>query len=771
MRNLSVFVGLFLMGITSSFSQITTVSTSEYGRIFDLVYDQNVQNKVYAVSEKNHILVSNDNAVTWDILYSYPSGRLRELRLVNDTSLSFFLTQTDDPIDETIHLLNLSSLTQTTINRPLNSNSNVRTIQDYSIYENNPDIMLYKELYTIGVSNYNRVHYTVNGGQSWTMVYDEIANNEIAVDKVLISYNNPDRLFISRDNGPNAVVGGLLVSEDAGANWVEYFAGTRIRGVAVDPFDTNHWMIGTTAELGLDAEVYHTFDAGANWTLAPISFDNFASKAIWEVIFHPTIQDRIFILETNEIAISSDGGSSWSVQVFDPFVPGYFIGLSATFNPYDTNEVLYTSNWYPFRSIDGGVTLQKISTYFGNTSFASVSPKSTTGQDRYLYYGLQRGIFSKNLTTNNETNFGVVPIDQAVAFNLPVYVVDKNQYGRIFSSLIDFNGRTLNVSTDHGQSFNTFYTGYSERMLHIESDPVNTSEAWVGFEGFLDHATYIIDVTSVDPWSPTISQVTMPTIQYHTATWINPNNNQEVLAALGGEVWSTTDRGVNWTNSSSGLTLDIISGRINSIVQSPIDTNEFMLATSNGVWKSSDRFATWTNILTQNNVHQVLYDENNPSVLVVAVYESNMSKASILYSKDFGNNWTTIPTEELLYISSVGMGFDFMDSGIGFTAYVSTYDLGVLAYEITYDPVGIEHPKKDVSEISIYPNPVTEVMNVTTLDGSVPSTIVIYNTLGAEINRYVNQSSIDLSQLQSGIYLVKVQAKNGNLVVKSIVKN
>lgn len=48
---------LFLLNSYQSHSQINSISSNEYGRLFYLVYDQTTANKLYAVSMNNHIMV------------------------------------------------------------------------------------------------------------------------------------------------------------------------------------------------------------------------------------------------------------------------------------------------------------------------------------------------------------------------------------------------------------------------------------------------------------------------------------------------------------------------------------------------------------------------------------------------------------------------------------------------------------------------------------------------------------------------------------------
>lgn len=772
-KKLGLFLLMFftLSFITNSYSQVTTVSSEDYGRIFDVVYDQNTQDKVYAASMNNHILVSNDNGVNWEVFYSLTSGFIYELRMLNNTHLSYYVTNASNPDDVSIHLLELSSMTETVINRPLNPDSSDRSLQDYSIYEANTNIMLYKEIYTIGFDNRNRVHYTTDGGATWTMVYDEIANNEISVDKVLISYNDDKILFITRGNGANGTKGGVLISTDAGVNFTEYYAGINIRAVAVNPFNANHWMVGTDPQSFTQEPetIYQTLDAGANWSEVTIPFDTHFEKAINEVIFHPTIQDKIYVLETNEIAISTDGGATWSVQTYSPWVPEYYFGLSATFNPYDVNEVIYTSNWYPYRSTDGGATINRMYTPFAFTTSVALANEGL-GQDGYLYYGVQGGLVSKNLVTDVDTSFGVQSIDLISGNADPKYFVDNEQYGRIFSAAGDFNGNTLNISTDHGQSFNTFYAGFFDPVLNLQPDPVNASDVWVSFETFSGNSTYIVDITSADPWSPTISQITMPSTGRHYSTWINPNNNQQVLAGIGGEVWSSTDRGVTWTNSSSGLTLDINTGFIYSITQSPYNANEFVLATENGVWKSTDNYGTWTQVLATNHVTKIGYDPNNQEVLVAGVPDSANSSSAIYYSEDYGSNWTMIPVTELQYSNSNSIAFDFMNDGEGFITYIATPDLGVITYDVLFQTLSIETPTLTTTDLLIHPNPVKDVMNISIENGVQTKSVVIYNMLGAVVKQTGSTNQINISDLTSGVYLVKVTDSAGKHFVKRIIK-
>ena len=69
------------------------------------------------------------------------------------------------------------------------------------------------------------------------------------------------------------------------------------------------------------------------------------------------------------------------------------------------------------------------------------------------------------------------------------------------------------------------------------------------------------------------------------------------------------------------------------------------------------------------------------------------------------------------------------------------------------------------SEINIYPNPTTGLLNVINAENA---TINVYNTVGELVKTVTNTNTVDLSDVQNGTYIVKV-ITNDNIVVKNIV--
>ena len=73
------------------------------------------------------------------------------------------------------------------------------------------------------------------------------------------------------------------------------------------------------------------------------------------------------------------------------------------------------------------------------------------------------------------------------------------------------------------------------------------------------------------------------------------------------------------------------------------------------------------------------------------------------------------------------------------------------------------------NEVMIYPNPANDVIFV---KGEEIQSVEIYNSIGVKVvSKNVNNSeSIDIADLASGMYFVRVLDKNGNISTTKIIK-
>ena len=77
------------------------------------------------------------------------------------------------------------------------------------------------------------------------------------------------------------------------------------------------------------------------------------------------------------------------------------------------------------------------------------------------------------------------------------------------------------------------------------------------------------------------------------------------------------------------------------------------------------------------------------------------------------------------------------------------------------------------NDISLFPNPVDNILNFLTSDSISVSQIIIYDLMGKQINNYnsIINNSIDINNLSKGIYLVKIITSNNDVITKKIIKN
>ena len=75
----------------------------------------------------------------------------------------------------------------------------------------------------------------------------------------------------------------------------------------------------------------------------------------------------------------------------------------------------------------------------------------------------------------------------------------------------------------------------------------------------------------------------------------------------------------------------------------------------------------------------------------------------------------------------------------------------------------------DNNNMEVYPNPANDVINVKGLD---IQCIEIYNTIGSKVisKNVVDSESINIADLTSGIYFVRIIDKQGNTTTTKIVK-
>ncbi|MFI5222561.1 MAG: YCF48-related protein [Bacteroidia bacterium] len=272
--------------------------------------------------------------------------------------------------------------------------------------------------------------------------------------------------------------------------------------------------------------------------------------------------------------------------------------------------------------------------------------------------------------------------------------------------------------------------------------------------------------------------------------WFNDNNNGWVVGDSG-SIWKTTNAGVSWTKVASGTTKNLYCVHF-------IDANNGWVGGNGKVlMKTSNAGATWTTS-TINSIYFGSAEAIFPltaSIIFVAdgsgyVYRStdggstfnygsqaffrtindmlwvNASNGYVVgqggaaaYSSDSGNTWT--------FISLAGIGFNNL-KGIC-RAGTTTWICGQNGY-LYKNPfgVGIAEVSKNESSFCVFPNPSDGKIDIRFNSAETgTATILITDITGklirSEKDAMVNSSvlSVDLSDLNTGIYFCSVQTNSG----------
>jgi polyhydroxybutyrate depolymerase len=72
--------------------------------------------------------------------------------------------------------------------------------------------------------------------------------------------------------------------------------------------------------------------------------------------------------------------------------------------------------------------------------------------------------------------------------------------------------------------------------------------------------------------------------------------------------------------------------------------------------------------------------------------------------------------------------------------------------------------------IRVFPNPTSNVINIQPNNSLELKDIILYNTLGVNLNLKSTNGLIDLTSLNSGIYLLSIKTSKGT-ITKKVMKN
>ncbi len=760
MKRIFIFLTFLLIVTTQdTYSQLTFSANPEYGQIYDVIFDTKTEGTLYARTVGNHIVKSEDDGANWGILYSDPMvqySTLSSLKLLNnDQNLSFIVKAEGTDYSKVVIISIIDGAVVKEYNVPNPQQEDV-LIASYSIYEADNDTALLHTTYTENFGFTNEVFKTTDGGTSWRSIYYGPDYRGVAINNVAIFPDDPNTFFLMRGVSPGSDMGGVFLSHDGGSTWEEKIPGNTYSAIEFNPRNSNDILVGTFYGFGSHREnVYRSLDGGDTWNMLPITYTTMANDNINHIKFNPQNTDNIIILEENEIISTTDNGATWNNHVYTEINPDeYYFGLTTSFNPFVADDVIISSNFYPFRSSDGGRTLEKVPNRFVNSTGRIDGFFSET--ENHLYYGVRNGFIHNDFNNNTETPYRTRPLNNTFGATTFPYA-DKEVVGRIFNSARFGMNSVLEMSTDHGATYNSILSSMMFLNIYaMATAPSNTDLVWFSF----GEGAYKINVA--DPLMPIVEQITLPTTDLMYGIIIDPADPLRVTITQGTKVYISTDGGLSWEDSSTGL--EILSGRdmILDAKINPLNANEYILASTQGVFLSEDKGETWSQIFDEH-IDSVNFSDLKPGQIVAINHFSDgflypAADARIVYSKDNGANWEIIDGATLEYINTGSSTVHFFEDKAD--VYFGTFDVGLVKYTLDLFTLGTSNFESE-NEVVLFPNPSSTYISLESKNATIQS-VAIYTLTGQLVLETTKSvGPIALSHLNSGVHLVKIVTDNG----------
>lgn len=776
MKRITFLLLMLFATAQHSFAQVEFSGSQQYGRLSNFVYDATTPNKLYAATLSKHIMVSTNNGVSWNVLYTLPYASydpiVQNMKLTNNgTALSFEAYYAPGSSLNNISVLNLATASVIKqYDMPVAAQGS--NFSKYVIFDDGT----LNTVMILASNSQDKVLYTIDGGDNWNTVFDSANYESVILNDIVIDPNNASKFYIARNGGAGNVDGGLLISSDAGQTWTLTLDGLILQTVAVNPANSNDIYVGTGVRWSYPSQleaVYRSLDGGLTWNVIPLVWNQYATLggycAIFSITFNPNDPSQIVILEDNQIISSVDNGVTWQNTIFEgypsPASFNYYMGNSVAINPMNKYEMFIDNTWYPLHSTDGAVTTSILPNPFFNAT-RDMNLVDLPGE-QHLYYGVQWGYVNRNLLTSTETAIDVTGVDE-VFMGEPGYkmVADKNILGRMYTFQSGWMGNTISVSNDHGVTKNPIYNTYEQILTRAVTAPNNQNVGW--FATFDGVNCYLRKIDFTDVFNASISDIALPVNNdYLNGILIDNVNSNKIIITIGNEVYKTIDGGTSWSLITSGLDDLQLPNIAIDISQNPFNVNQITMAASNGIYTSLDGGENWSKIYN-SFVSKVEHSTKTNGHILATVHSLYDITPKIIYSSDSGVTWTEINSTMLYDAIITSSAFKFNNTSAD--VYLGSTDLGVLKISIDFESLSISDSDEEQNSVLIYPNPTKGIFNIRSNDQVTVHLVEVFNNLGQKVLEFNKQQTCDISGLSDGIYYIRITDSNNNLKIKKMMK-
>lgn len=629
-----------------------------------------------------------------------------------------------------------------------------------------------------------------DAGSTWTEVNLPLTSNGLKYCPNDLELTSGNKIWMSTTNSfVYGVGGGRIFSSTDGVNFVEKFtvpSGDRTQ-IAVSK--TNPNKVYVLAEIPSSVSFIKTTDDFATTTnlALPVDADSGISatdftrgQAFYDLVIKADpINDEIVYTGGIDLFKTTNGGTSWSQ--FTHWYGGFGFqdvhadqhGIAFGNGVGGNAKVLFGNDGGVYYSANSGGTTASRNKGFNVTQFYSlgVAPSGATGGS------LVNDYFAAGAQDNGSQYFA-----SAVAgTNASVEVQGGDGAFTMFDQGADKYYITNYV---YNQSINRRTTAGAVKVINSESTNngafiapmVLDSNLNILYSDYTTGSTYQIRRYTNVGLTGTVVKTTLTNALLTgqaTAFAVSKYTTASTILLVGtrnGRLLrvSTANATATWADITGTGFVGTVSD-----VEFGASNNEIFVTFSNygvtSIWYSSDAGVTWQN--KEGNfpdipVKCILQNPLLPATEVIigtelgVWYTTNFNTASPVWNQSY-NGMRNVKVTDL----------DLRNDNVVFAA---TYGRGVFSGLFTNTVLNNETFENN-NNVSIYPNPVKDILNIKVKDFSSEVLVKVIDINGREVyaqkvNNMNNSNSINLSNLSTGIYVLKLQGENLNYSEKIILE-